>query len=156
MNIQETTYSWAYLPGERELTVYLTLHHTAVTRASAEEIHNWHLAKGLAGIAYHYYVRKDGSVIRGRPENWIGARARGLDICSISVCFEGNFNREQMGYAQAAAGAELTADICLRYPDIRVICHHDAAWTSCPGQNFPLDKIVFQQRAAQMEPPTAD
>ena len=145
MDIQEKTYSWAYLPGKRGQTVYLILHHAAASHASPEEIHSWHLAKGWAGIAYHYYVRKDGSVVRARPENWIGGHTEGYNNRSIGVCFEGNFEAEFMDYAQAAAGAELVADLCARYPGIKVIRHRDVNQTACPGKNFPLDKIVYQK-----------
>jgi len=38
VDIQEKTYSWAYLPGKRGQTVYLILHHAAASHASPEEI----------------------------------------------------------------------------------------------------------------------
>ena len=157
MNIVEKTYNWAYLPGKRGSTVYLILHHAAAKSASPDDIHSWHLARGWAGIAYHYYVRKDGSVWRGRPEDWAGAHTEGQNSRSIGVCFEGNFNEESMSYVQAAAGSELVAELCTRYPGLKAVCHRDVdvtacpgsitcpGATTCPGKNFPLDKIVYQE-----------
>ncbi|MCL2343461.1 MAG: N-acetylmuramoyl-L-alanine amidase [Firmicutes bacterium] len=151
MNIVEKTYNWAYQPGKRGQTVYLILHHAAAPTATPDQIHSWHLARGWAGIAYHYYVRKDGSIYRGRPEDWCGAHTEGYNSCSIGVCFEGNFEEESMGYPQAAAGSELAADICARYPGLKVICHRDVNATACPGKNFPLDKIVYQEEEEIMD-----
>ena len=71
------------------------LHHSGVTvLQSVEVIHNYHKSKGWAGIGYHYYVRKDGSIYRGRPENMAGAHCTGINSISIGICAEGNFSEE--------------------------------------------------------------
>ena len=52
----------------------IVLHHSGVlVLQSVEAIHLYHKNKGWAGIGYHYYVRKDGSVYKGRPEEYAGA-----------------------------------------------------------------------------------
>ena len=73
MNIIEEKYNWAYPLTPRRTTTLLVLHHEAGSGSTAQQIHNYHrYTNGWAGIAYHYYVRKDGSIYRGRPENMIG------------------------------------------------------------------------------------
>jgi hypothetical protein len=52
--------------------------------ASAEQIHGWHLGNGWAGIGYHYVIRKDGTIERGRPEWAIGSHAYGFESCVTS------------------------------------------------------------------------
>ena len=142
MTISEHKYSWAYKPGSRSTSTHLILHHAAAAGVSAETIHNWHLGNGWAGIAYHYYVRRDGSVYRGRPESWLGGHTTNWNYCSIGICFEGNFDVEIMPEAQRRAGAELVADIRSRYPGIIVGKHKSYNATACPGANFPYDDIV--------------
>jgi len=142
MNIIETSYKWAYIPGNRITTTHLILHHAAAYFASAQTIHGWHLGNGWAGIAYHYYVRKDGSIYRGRPEYWSGGHTSNWNHCSIGICFEGNFDAETMPAAQAKAGAVLVANIKTRYPGIIVGRHRDYNSTVCPGRNFPFYEIV--------------
>lgn len=142
MKIIEPKYNWAYTPGYRNTTTHLILHHAAADNISAETIHSWHLANGWAGIAYHYYVRKDGSVYRGRPEAWTGGHTTNWNWCSLGICFEGNFDAQTMPEEQRKAGAELVADIVKRYPGIIVGKHKDYQATACPGANFPFDAIV--------------
>ena len=69
----------------------------------------------------------------GHTTNW--------NYCSIGVCFEGNFETEQMLAAQIAAGRELVEDIVARYPSIVIGRHSDFGQTACPGKNFPLYRI---------------
>ena len=141
MKINEIGYKWAYNPGARQTTTHLMLHHAAAN-ARAETIHSWHLNNGWAGIAYHYYVRKDGEIYRGRPENWSGGHTTNWNYCSIGICFEGNFESDEMPSVQRRAGSALVADIMKRYPGIIVGKHSAYNSTACPGRKFPFDEIV--------------
>ena len=139
MNIVEEKYDWAYALTPRRTTTLLVLHHEAASGSTAQQIHNYHrYTNGWAGIAYHYYVRKDGSIYRGRPEAMQGGHCLNYNYCSIGICFEGNFENETMGQAQISAGWELIADILRRYPGITVRRHKDLNATACPGRNFPF------------------
>ena len=143
LEIQEIPWKWAYLPGTRtEKAKYLVLHHAAAARCTAGDIHAVHLGNGWAGIAYHYFVRKDGSVWRGRPEDWKGGHTYGYSNDSIGICFEGDFEREPMGDAQVDAGAALVLDILQRYPGIEVMRHSELGATSCPGKFFRFEEVA--------------
>ena len=135
--INEPNYKWAYNPGKRSTAKYLVLHHAA-GNGSAEAIHNYHLSKSWAGIAYHYYVRKDGSVYRGRPEDWKGGHTTGHSN-DLGICFEGDFQKENIPDAQRIAGEKLVADILSRYPTLKVVGHKALGNTSCPGKYFKLN-----------------
>ena len=118
------------------------LHHSGVAVSqSVEVIHNYHKGKGWAGIGYHYYVRKDGSIYRGRPENMAGAHCNGINSISIGICAEGNFSEETMSNVQKQALIELVKDIKSRYDIKWVRGHKEILSTSCPGTNFPLEEI---------------
>ncbi|MEG2526284.1 MAG: N-acetylmuramoyl-L-alanine amidase [Oscillospiraceae bacterium] len=142
MKIIEPEYKWAYNPGNRKATTHLILHHAAWANCSAETIHRAHLGNGWAGIAYHYFVRHDGTVYRGRPVAWQGGHTKGMNHCSLGICFEGNFENEYMSEQQLEAGQELIADIRRLYPDIIVGKHCDFNATACPGKNFPFTFLV--------------
>lgn len=58
----------------------------------SEEINGWHLKADLDGIGYHYVIRRDGSLQRGRPINIVGQHTPGLDDLSIGICFIGGIN----------------------------------------------------------------
>lgn len=141
MPIIEPAHKWAYALTPRKATTHLVLHHAA-GNGPVEAIHNYHRSRGWAGIAYHYYVRKDGKIYRGRPENMTGGHTTNWNWCSIGICFEGNFETDYMSDAQFEAGRQLIADIVRRYPSITVWKHSSLQQTSCPGKNFPFDLML--------------
>lgn len=55
----------------------------------AQEIKAWHLQRGWSDIGYHYIIKRDGKLERGRPIDIAGAHARGHNIDSIAVCLIG-------------------------------------------------------------------
>lgn len=120
----------------------ILLHNSGVSvLQSIEVIHNYHKNKGWAGIGYHYYVRKDGTKYKGRPENMAGAHCPGVNSTSIGICAEGNFNEETMSEVQKQAIIELVKDIKSRYDIKWIKGHREILATSCPGANFPLEEI---------------
>lgn len=143
MKIIEPSYKWAYQLTPRSVTSHLILHHLGAESSSAESIHSYHRSKGWAGIGYHYYVTKKGEIYRGRPETMSGAHTSNWNYCSIGVCFEGNFENEEMNDVQLKAGKELIADINSRYASIVTGCHRQYGQTACPGANFPFDDFVL-------------
>ena len=60
----------------------------------AEEIHNWHLDRGWSGCGYHYVIRRDGRLQRGRPLERKGAHsgAYGHNNYSIGITFVAGYN----------------------------------------------------------------
>ena len=142
MQIIEKTYNWNGNLTKRQKTAYIVLHHAAASKCSADDIHRIHLNNGWAGIGYHFYVRKDGSIYRGRPIDTVGAQAYGYNSQSIGICFEGNFEKETMTDAQLNAGREIVAYARKYYPSAKIVRHRDLNSTACPGKNFPFDKMM--------------
>ena len=140
MKIIEQTYKWNGSLTKRAATKYIILHHRA-GNGDVQSIHNTHLKNGWSGIGYHFYVRKDGSVYRGRPINVVGAHTTNYNSISIGVCFEGNFESETMPEVQIKAGQELVVYLKNLYPSAEVKRHKDFNSTACPGKNFPFEKI---------------
>lgn len=122
----------------------IILHNSGVTvLQTVETIHNYHKnTKGWAGIGYHFYVRKDGTIYEGRTVEYVGAHATNNNSNSIGVCFEGNFNEETMNDIQIKAGQELVAYLKATYNISTVQAHRDVNNTSCPGTNFPFSEIA--------------
>lgn len=131
----------------RSSTSEIILHHAAAD-GSVETIHEFHRSRGWYGIGYHYYIRKDGSIWRGRPENTVGAHTEGHNGRSVGLCFEGNFEQEKMPSAQLEAGRELVADILSRYGSLAIAGHRDKDATVCPGKYFPEELFRTAPAAA--------
>jgi N-acetyl-anhydromuramyl-L-alanine amidase AmpD len=87
-------------------------------------------------------VRRDGSIFAGRPENMRGGHTTNWNWCSLGICFEGNFETEQMSAEQLSAGKELVSDIKRRYPTIVIGKHSEFGQTACPGKNFPFSDMI--------------
>ena len=121
----------------RSKTDEVILHHAEASNATVWDINDWHLSNGWVGIGYHYYIRKDGSIYRGRPEWAVGAHATGHNDRSIGICCEGAYMTETMPAAQLASLKALLRDIMGRYGTLALKRHRDVNATSCPGDNFP-------------------
>ena len=79
---------------DREITEVI-VHWTETStnkNIGSEEINEWHLAAGLDGIGYHYVIRRDGSLQRGRPANIEGQHTPSRDEKSVGIVFVGGVN----------------------------------------------------------------
>lgn len=151
MNIIDVNLKFGNLT-KRKATNRIIFHHSGVTvLQSIETIHNYHKnSNGWAGIGYHFYIRKDGKIYQGRPIDVIGAHAYGSNNDSIGICFEGNFDKEEMTDAQIKAREEIVFYLKNKYPKATFCGHKDVCKTSCPGKNFKFDI------KATKEPTTAE
>lgn len=141
MQIIEESYGFSGTLSNRGKTDYIVLHHSA-GHGTPQSIHAEHLRAGYVGIGYHFYIRKDGSVYRGRPINVTGAHCLGYNSKSVGVCFEGNFENEEMTEKQKESGKELLEYLKKLYPKAYVKRHKDLNATLCPGKNFCFEEIA--------------
>lgn len=144
MIIKETYLLFKNQLSNRVITQKIVLHHADASTCDADTIHKWHLANGWAGIGYHFVVRKNGTIERGRPIDKVGSHCQNNNSDSIGVCFEGNFEKETMGDTQIQAGQELMSYLYQIYnlDASKVKRHKDLMATSCPGANFPFGEII--------------
>lgn len=120
----------------------IIIHHAEASTCTVEQIHQWHRENGWAGIGYHYFVRKNGSVYKGRPDNVVGSHCLGCNQNTLGVCFEGSYNTETMPTTQLNAGRELLSYLKSKYGITVVSRHRDHMSTDCPGNNFPFNALV--------------
>ena len=123
----------------------LIVHHLEAegTNWTVETIHNMHKNEnGWAGIGYHYYIRLDGNVFKGRQDNAIGAHCQGCNTNTLGIAFEGDYsNRSDMPIEQYNAWINLKAYLVSKYGDMPVCGHREKGSSECPGKNFPLEKV---------------
>jgi hypothetical protein len=117
----------------------IILHHAEASKCTVEDIHSWHLNNGWAGIGYHYFIRKDGSIYRGRPDGAIGAHCQGSNTNTLGICFEGNYMKETMSTVQYNSGIDLIKYLIGKYGNLPVYGHKELLATECPGSKFPLE-----------------
>lgn len=98
----------------------------------AATIKRWHLRQGWRDIGYHFVIRLDGTVERGRDEAIPGSHVRGFNTGSIGVVYVGGLDtqgksKDTRTDAQKAAMAALVKDLARAYPGARVMGHRDAS-----------------------------
>lgn len=141
MKIIETNLKFTGSLSKRLKTDMIILHHAEASKCSVEDIHKWHLEFGWSGFGYHFLVRKDGSIYRGRPENTVGAHCQGRNSTSIGICAEGSYMIETMPEVQKKAIIELVNYLKNKYNVSKVYGHREVGSSNCPGTNYPLEQI---------------
>ena len=137
--VKETDLEFSYLEN-RSTTDAIIIHHVGNTNrdVSAAEIHRWHRNNGWSGIGYHFVIRKDGTIERGRPMDMLGAHCYEHNWHTVGVNLVGAFDDNEPEPEQLAAAAKLLAALCRYYglkPDEDTIKgHRDFNNTACPGQ----------------------
>ena len=150
VKIKETNLNF-YGVSDRYSTDMIVIHHLGSERdmdASAAQIHDWHINSDYSGIGYHFVVRKNGVIERGRPIWAAGAHAYGENWHTIGINVSGDYNAAYPTNEQIESTAMLIADLCKEYgiPTDRqhIVGHYEINDTDCPGRNLKskLDELV--------------
>lgn len=89
-----------------------------------------HRRRGFRGTGYHYYIRRDGSVLDTRPLQLPGAHVKGHNAHSIGVCYEGGLDaggkpKDTRTPEQRSALRLLVHRLLKQFRDARVCGHRD-------------------------------
>ncbi len=116
-----------------EMIVHWTGHFLDQAYAGAAEVHERSIALNHDGCSYHYIIKKNGQIERGRPVYIAGQHAPGHDDFSIAIAFVGGLNsysdekKEDWVYGNES----LTAS---QYKSFETICK--AFYVIWPGCNI--------------------
>lgn len=76
--------------------VKLIVIHCSATREdcpyTSGQLEKDHLARGFQQAGYHYYIRRNGGLVRMRPLGMIPAHATGHNRHSVAICYEGGLD----------------------------------------------------------------
>ena len=108
-----------------------------------DEIRSWHVdGNGWDDIGYHYVIRRNGMVGKGRPDDVVGAHARGMNSKSLGICIVGGKgldNQPEVNYTYAQWDSLLTLcnNLSDNHPEADVIGHCDVpdSGKTCPNFN---------------------
>lgn len=102
----------------------------------AKEIRRWHIdGNGWRDIGYHYVIRRDGTLERGRSEQTPGAHASGYNTESLGICMVGGKPDCNYTAAQWECLEYVVRDLLKRYTGSEVIGHRDVSPKPCPMFN---------------------
>lgn len=128
---------------KRRLTKRVIIHHSASPDVPAGTIHGWHLGRGWSGIGYHFVIRTDGTIERGRMEWAIGSHSGPEgNADSIGIVLTGNFETGEPDSRQLDSLVWLLKDYLMpHYGTLEIQGHKEVMSTACPGKNFPWAEV---------------
>ena len=99
---------------------------------TVDDIDRWHKERGWRMVGYHWVIRTDGTIDKGRDERDIGSHVAGHNTRSIGICMIG---MDKFTPAQWASLAVLVNEIASRHPQAVVVGHGDipGVQKTCPG-----------------------
>ncbi len=139
----------------------IVLHHTAADRQTAEEVLGDHQANGWGDMGYHFYIKKDCTILEGRPLHMMGTHAghmplrvgqclrngqsrydlsNDFDFKSIGIVMEGNANRNDLTANCGAKLNQLIQSLHTTFGISKIGGHGhykaDGQGTDCPGDHM--------------------
>ena len=118
----------------------IVIHYTATPPdmdIGVTRVREWHLARGFSDVGYHYVVRLDGTVEKGRDLARPGAHAHGHNHDSVGICYVGGgTGQDTRTPAQKNSITDLITAVRLLFGEhIKVYGHRELAGaaTLCPG-----------------------
>lgn len=103
-----------------------------------KEIDQWHRKRGWLKIGYHFVIRRDGTVEKGRDIEEVGAHVLNHNSNTVGVCLVGGLNENMKPEAnftpeQYAALEVLLFQLLVLYPDAQIKGHdHFDKGRACP------------------------
>lgn len=122
---------------------------------SAATVRSWHVLQkskggpGFADIGYHYFVRLDGKIEKGRADAVPGAHVEGHNSNSIGVCYAGGLDangkpKDTRTPAQRRALRALADSLTRQYPGAEIHSHWEYAAKACPCFDAGKEYIDLQ------------
>ena len=70
--------------------------HCSATKPSynttVDDVRDMHLSRGWSDIGYHWFIERDGSIRKGRPETKTGAHVYGHNKDNLGICLSGGIS----------------------------------------------------------------
>jgi hypothetical protein len=141
-----------------ETVIHWTANYIDQAYIGAEDVHEWHLARGFSGCGYHYIIKRDGSIQRGRPINIVGAHAVdfGHNRYSIGVshvagynCVSGTPNPNRFISSESISDAQWRAqrnflEVFYRvFPGGQVLGHNQCNTSGKVDPGFNVDNYIL-------------
>lgn len=104
-----------------------------------QTIDHWHRLRGWTGVGYHFLIRTDGTVERGRDIDVVGAHCKGQNADSIGICYAGGTRDgkpfDTMTEMQEMRFIKLVDSLRDVFGPLPVHGHNEFAAKACPSFN---------------------
>lgn len=125
---------------------YLVVHCSATSPkldVDAVMIDRWHRARGSFKIGYHYVIKRDGTLEKGRDESEVGAHVPEFNEGSIGICLAGGVDakgkpQDNFTSVQYQTLATLLAELLKKYRRAEILGHKDFPGSNKTCPNFDV------------------
>ncbi len=112
------------------------------------EIDQWHKDRGWRGVGYHYVVRRDGTVEKGREDHVVGAHAKGYNSKSLSICLVGGVDadtkpQDNFTPEQKNALRTLIKELRGKYDIYSIVGHRDLPGVAKACPSFDVVDFIY-------------
>lgn len=120
--------------------------HCSATKPSGDfdvnDIRRWHLKRGFVDVGYHYVIKRDGTLQKGRPLDRQGAHVSRFNHLSVGVCLIGGVSEadhrvaeDNFTAAQFDTLAKLLPQLQAKFPGAEILGHRDMPHVkkACPS-----------------------
>jgi hypothetical protein len=113
---------------------------------SIDDVRRWHVEeRGWSDVGYHYYIRLNGEIEKGRPVFKSGAHCKGRNQDTIGVCFEGGKLSDGSKWtgplaAQLPAFEKLRDSLFVVFGELKISGHYEYSSKSCPNFDVKILK----------------
>ena len=112
---------------------YIVVHCSATREGctlTSEALEAEHRRRGFRTTGYHYYIRRDGTVLGTRSLELPGAHCRGHNKYSIGICYEGGLDAEgkpkdTRTLEQKGSLLALLRELRRQFPKALIVGHRD-------------------------------
>ena len=112
---------------------YIVVHCSATREGctlTSEALEAEHRRRGFRTTGYHYYIRRDGTVLGTRSLELPGAHCRGHNKYSIGICYEGGLDadccpKDTRTLEQRGSLLALLRELRRQFPKALIVGHHD-------------------------------
>ena len=136
--------------------------HCSATRENenilAATIKRWHTKeKGWSDIGYHYVIHLDGTIVKGRKDDVVGAHCLGHNANSLGVCYIGGLDKkghnpkDTRTLEQKIALQSLLKTLTFTHPESVIYGHRDFSNKACPSfdatseyKNISDKKFIYE------------
>jgi peptidoglycan hydrolase-like protein with peptidoglycan-binding domain len=137
---------------KREITKVF-LHCSASNRPNhddVEVIRSWHKQRGWSDIGYHYFIRADGTIEKGRNIESKPAAQKGHNTGSIAICLHGLYPQD-FTLSQFDSVYKLCNIIDAAYDDRRISFHGHCEVSNKPCPVFDYISVLSLDRLGIMD-----
>lgn len=116
--------------------------HCSATRPDqhigVEEIRKWHVEeRGWSDCGYHYVIKRNGVIEKGRSIKDVGAHTKGYNKSSVGVCMVGGLDAQNAPRSNYTASQwyslySLVNFLTITFDEAEVLGHNDLSKKDCP------------------------